>query len=418
MDLIGPIHQALRANVGVPSRQGRIPGVAQGAVELDGRIHHLVHHIGEEHLGDAVFLPNIHLVLGLIGDVEQHETRDVELAGALRQHELHGLALIEALAKGAPLGDVGRRHIQGALGHGDVVHAVAKPPVGQAMLTHVEAVPLAAEEVFRGHLEILNFHLGVATPQDVGQGPFQGHGGDIPLNVVARVGQLHDEGGELLVARRVRVRLRHDHGDIGDARRGGEPFLPVQHVGVIVLLFRSGLHPRSIGAGGLFRHGVANALLTVQKGFEELFLLIGRAVFKKRHHRGIVRALRIHGQGAEIALPELHLHQGVGQRAQAHAAVLLGNEGTPEPLAPGLRAQLPEHGFVIVAVEQTLFCGYALVLHPLAHALPQTLGFRRNLKIYGHSILPLWCGVGRAPYAPPSLQPSRGARRTSLLLRG
>ena len=93
-------------------------------------------------------------------------------------------------------------------------------------------------------------------------------------------------------------------------------------------------------------------------------------MLQEGHHGGIVRALRIHGQGAKVALPQLHLHQGVGQRAQAHAAVLLGNEGAPEPLAPGLRAQLPEHGFVIVAVEQALFCGDALVLHPLAHALP------------------------------------------------
>ena len=138
-----------------------IPGVAKGAVELNGRVHHLVHHVREEHLRDAVLLADIHFVLRLVGDVQQHETRDVELAGALRQHKLHCLALIEALAEGGPLGDMSRRHIQSPLCHGNVVHAVAKTAVGQAMLAHVEAVPLAAEEVFRRQLKVLDLYLGV-----------------------------------------------------------------------------------------------------------------------------------------------------------------------------------------------------------------------------------------------------------------
>ena len=46
-------------------------------------------------------------------------------------------------------------------------------------------------------------------------------------------------------------------------------------------------------------------------------------------HGRIVRTLAVHGQGAEMALAELHLDQRIGQRAKPHAAMFFRNEGEP-----------------------------------------------------------------------------------------
>ena len=92
MDFIWPVHQPLRADVSVPRCQRRILTVAKRAVKLDRRINYLVDHVREKHLGDRVLLPKIHAALGLVGDVEEHETRHVELAGGHCQSNVAGTA--------------------------------------------------------------------------------------------------------------------------------------------------------------------------------------------------------------------------------------------------------------------------------------------------------------------------------------
>ena len=110
-----------------------------------------------------VLLPDVHALFRLVGDVQQHQPRDVELAGAFGEHELHRLAVGEQLAEGRALRHVRGRHVERALRHRDVVHAVAQPAVGEAVLAHVEAVAFAAEQIFRRHFEILDLDLGMAA---------------------------------------------------------------------------------------------------------------------------------------------------------------------------------------------------------------------------------------------------------------
>ena len=162
---------------------------------------------------------------------------------------------------------------------------------------------------------------------------------DVALDLVAGVRQFDDEGRELLVARRVRIGLGHHQRDVGDAGGGGKPFFAVEDVIGVAVLHRAGLHAGGVGAGGLFRHREADALVAVEQRFEEFFLLVLGAVRQDRHHRGVVGPLRVHRQRAERAFAELHLHQRVGERAEAHAAIFLGDERAPQALRARLLAQ-------------------------------------------------------------------------------
>ena len=161
------------------------------------------------------------------------------------------------------------------------------------------------------------------------------HVGDVALDLVAGVRQLDEEGRILLVARRVRIGLGHHQRHVGDAGGGGKPLLAVQDVILVAVLHRRGLHAGGVGAGGFLGHREADALVAVEQGFEELLLLIFRAVGKDRHHRGVVGPLRVHRQRAEHALAELHLHQRVGQRTEAHAAIFLRHPRAPQARARG-----------------------------------------------------------------------------------
>ena len=164
---------------------------------------------------------------------------------------------------------------------------------------------------------------------------FDRHVGDVALDLVAGVRQLDDEGRILLVARRVRIGLGHHQRHVGDAGGGGKPLLAVEDVVLVAVLHRRGLHAGGVGAGGLLGHREADALVAVEQGFEELFLLIFRAVGEDRHHRGVVGPLRVHRQRAEHALAELHLHQRVGERTEPHAAIFLRHPRAPQAAARG-----------------------------------------------------------------------------------
>ena len=113
---------------------------------------------------------------------------------------------------------------------------------------------------------------------DVVMRAFDRHVRDIALDVVAGVRQLDDEGRILLVARRVRIGLGHHQRHVGDAGGRGKPLLAVEDVILVAVLDRRGLHAGGVGAGGLFGHREADALVAVEQRLEELLLLILRAV--------------------------------------------------------------------------------------------------------------------------------------------
>jgi hypothetical protein len=237
---------------------------------------------------------------------------------------------------------------------------------------------------FGRDLEVLDLHLGVAAAHDVRQRALGGHRRDVSLDVVAGVRELDDEGGIALVARRIGVGHRHDQRHVGRGGGRREPLLAVQDVVLVAVLHGPRLHTGGVGAGGLLSHRVADALLTVQQRLEELLLLILRAVLQDGQHGGVVGTLRVHRQRAEVALPQLHLHQRVGQGPEPHAAVFLGDEWAPQALRARLGAQLVQHLLVARLVGDALLGGDALVVHPLAHPLPDLPGVFRDLEVDGH----------------------------------
>ena len=66
------------------------------------------------------------------------------------------------------------------------------------------------------------------------------------------------------MARRIRVRLRHDDSNVSDVRRRDVPFITIQNV-VLARLNGRRFHARCIGSSTLFGHRVANALLPLNK---------------------------------------------------------------------------------------------------------------------------------------------------------
>ena len=320
--------------------------------------------------------------------MEEHEAGHVELARAVGQHPLDALPLGELLAEGLAGRHVLDREVEGPLGQGHIVHAVPQAAVGETMLAHIEAIALAAQQVLSRDHQILDVDLGVSAAHDVRERAFQCHGRDVALDDVTGVWQLDDEGGVALVARGLRIRHGHDQGEVSGAGGGGEPLLTVQDVVALAVLHRPGLHARGVGTCSLLRHGVADALLAVQEGLEVLLLLKVGAVSQKGQHGGVVRPLAVHGQGTQVALAQLHLDQGVGQGTQAHAAMLLGDEGGPQALGPRLGAQFSKHQLEGLPVQEPLLSRDALLVHPAPDPLAHGLCVFRNFEIDRHGFLP------------------------------
>ena len=114
-------------------------------------------------------MAQVKALLGLVGDVQQHQSSHVELARALGHHELDSLPLMKRLAERIALGDVLCRQVQGPLRHRDVAHSVAKAPICQPVLSHIETVALSTQEVFGRHDQVLDVDLTVAMADDMGK---------------------------------------------------------------------------------------------------------------------------------------------------------------------------------------------------------------------------------------------------------
>ena len=116
-----------------------------------------MHHVGKEHLGNTVFLTQIHALFSFVGDVQEHEASFVNLCCAVGQHPANALAVGQALTESHTINHLFCGEVEGALCHSNVVHTVAQAAVGEAVLTHVEALTAAPENVLPGYAQIFNF---------------------------------------------------------------------------------------------------------------------------------------------------------------------------------------------------------------------------------------------------------------------
>ena len=89
--------------------------------------------------------------------------------------------------------------------------------VCEAVLAHVKAVTFAPQQIIGGYLQVLDLDFGMPAMDRVGMRALDRHVLDVALDPVTGIRQLHNEGRELLVARRVRIGLGHHQGNISDA---------------------------------------------------------------------------------------------------------------------------------------------------------------------------------------------------------
>ena len=124
-----------------------------------------MHHVRQEDFGDAVFVAQVHAIFCLIGNVQQHQAGLINLRCAIGHHPAHTLTVRESFAKCAAAHHMLCRKIQSTLRHGDIVHAMPQSAVGEAVLSHVEALALPAKDVFSRYSQVIDFDFRVAAAQ-------------------------------------------------------------------------------------------------------------------------------------------------------------------------------------------------------------------------------------------------------------
>src|SRR5690242_4664365 len=92
--------------------------------------------------------------------------------------------------------------------------AISKARCAMATLAHVETIAFTTQKILSRDFKILDVDLGVATTHDVRKRTLDTHRLHIALDDVSRVRQLHEEGRELLMARRIRIGLGHHQCDV------------------------------------------------------------------------------------------------------------------------------------------------------------------------------------------------------------
>src|SRR5262245_43604819 len=75
----------------------------------------------------------------------------------------------------------------------------------EPMLAHRKTVAFATKQIIRGHFQVPDLDLRMASMNLIGIGTFDCHVLDVALDVVAGVGQLDDERRVLLMAWCVRI---------------------------------------------------------------------------------------------------------------------------------------------------------------------------------------------------------------------
>ncbi|MNY14905.1 hypothetical protein D3C86_1480940 [compost metagenome] len=148
-------------------------------------------------------------------------------------------------------------------------------------LRDLEAPPLAGDQVFDRHADVLQHHLGVTDRRFVIAEDRQ-H----PLDAEAgRVGR-HNDLTLLLVRGRLGVGLAHDdgHGDVGVGHVGRPPLATVDHI-VVAVADDAGLDIGRIGRSHLrLGHQEGRADLSRHQRLQPAFLLHGVAVHVQDFH--------------------------------------------------------------------------------------------------------------------------------------
>jgi len=122
-------------------RQRRVGRVAERPVYLDGPVDDPVQAVGHEVLGHRHLGLEVISVVDLVGGVQHHQLRLVELHCGVGDHPLDALLLGQQRTVAEPVQGTLHHHVQGRLGLGDPAHAVGQAGRPQPVLA--QQVPLA-----------------------------------------------------------------------------------------------------------------------------------------------------------------------------------------------------------------------------------------------------------------------------------
>jgi hypothetical protein len=112
-------------------------------------------------------------MLHLVRDVQNHESGQIELLGAVGEHPLDALPVGHPFAERHPPAGAGSGHVKRRLGFRDTPHAVPESAVAEPVLPHRKALPDAADDAVPGHLEVANANLCVSHRDLVSESHFR-----------------------------------------------------------------------------------------------------------------------------------------------------------------------------------------------------------------------------------------------------
>ena len=205
--------------------------------------------------------------------------------------------------------------------------------------------------------------------------------GDVAHDPIARVRELDEEGRELPVTRRIRIRPGHHDREIRDARTGREPLLAVQDP-LVTATDRTRPHAGGVRARRPLGHREADPQVAVHERDEVALLLVLAAVFGQREHRRVLRPHAVERPGPQMRerATDLDLDDRVREMAEPHAAVLDGHEGTPQPLGASFGLQLAHDVAERPRADLGLGRKHGVVDEP-RDAAPQLLYVVGNLEV-------------------------------------
>ena len=315
-------------------------------------------------------------------------------------HDLHGrVGLHETLAHPRILDDA---DLPGALD--DLLQLLLEAPVAgrgrapplepERRVGHLPAVVHAADDVLLRAARAVEEHL-VELGGAVGL--------DDRPHLHSGLAHRHEQVGDALVLRRVRIGAGEQEGVVGVLGLGRPDLLAVDHP-LLAVEHRRGLERGEVRARVRLAEALAPADLPREDLRQEVLLLLFRTPLEQR---------RADERVAEEVGPERRPHPGelLGQHdvlhgGQALAAVLLRpRRADPAALVELLRPALVE-GDPLLAAQLEARLGPALgqvLVQPAPDLLPEGLGFRRVGEVHGGNY-----GLARRPFGSPR---STAARR-------
>src|SRR5215211_1586394 len=229
-------------------------------------------------LGPGLFVPyRIHHV----GRLQGQEARLLYLHPGVRDPGLYHTLLRERFPERLPLFDPLAHQLECPFCDADQPHAVVDASWPEASLGDGEALALVPDDVLLRYAHVVEGDLRVPV-----RGVVVAEDGEGPLYLYARRIERDQDHGLLLVARRVRVRLAHEDGDLAPrvSCPRDPPLLAVHDVLVPVLLYTRHDVSRVRGSHIRLGHREAGPYLTVeQRPQPPLFLLLCAVAYEHLH---------------------------------------------------------------------------------------------------------------------------------------